>query len=942
MVSVALRVNGRSERHDIEPRLTLADFLRHTLRLTGTHVGCEHGVCGACTVMVNGLAVRSCLMFAVQADGADLVTVEGLAPAGELSPLQRAFHKNHALQCGFCTPGMLITAQALIDSEPYLSAERIREVLSGNLCRCTGYVPIVEAVLEAFGARANAPSSGAVQRGAMMDEGGSVLPSIGRALPRFEDARFLSGRGSYVDDLAIDGMVFAAVLRSSAAHARIRSIDTDAARAMPGVHAIFTGRDLDPDVHIPMRATPLPGYGRAFLQPPLAIDKVRYVGEPVAFIVADSPYRAEDALEQIEVNYEALPAVTDWHSANGASVLHEQAGTNIASHYKVGRGNPAASPTADYVRSERLRCHRHSGMPLETRGLLAQWDDARQQLKIWGAAKVAFANRRILGGMLRIPEAAIDLIEVDIGGGFGVRGEFYPEDFLVAFAARALRRPVKWIEDRHEHMMATNHSREVDCDLTIACRRDGTILALSGKAFVDLGAYVRTNGGMAPSNVAAFLAGPYRIADFSCEMNVFTSNKTPIGSVRGPGRYEANFFRERMIDIAARDLGLDPAEMRRRNLIAANEMPYNPGALIPNVAPSPYDSGDYAQTLTRVLDDSRWSELEKLSGQEIDGWHHGVGLSCFVESGGAGPRETARLRLIEDGGLELISGCSTLGQGHETTFAQICADALGVAPDGIRVFHGSTTDLDEGFGTYGGRTAVMGGSAILDASRAFIEQARAIAVDLLGKPNEELVWRDGAFCTADASRRIGLEELGAAARARGLRLDAFGAFDNTKLTYSYGANVAHVAVDIKTGAVKVLGYWAVEDVGRIINPLIVHGQMVGGVVQGLGGAFLDEFIYDEDGQLLNASFADYLLPTAGDFPNIHCVSLENARSTTNPLGVKAAGEGGIVAVAATVANAVSAALVRFGGAINTLPVTPVRVWQAAQAAATGQFASTST
>lgn len=754
--------------------------------------------------------------------------------------------------------------------------------------------------------------------------------AIGLARERVEDLRFLKGRGRYIDDVTIDGMLHGVVLRSPVAHARIKSIDVSAALAMPGIKAVFTARDLDATVLIPMRAASLPGYERSFLQPPFAVDKVRYVGEPVAFVVADTPYRAEDALERIEVDYEPLPAVTDWASANRDSVLHEHAGTNVASSYRVTRGDPAVLAGADYVRSERLRCHRHSGVPLETRGLVAQWDAAQQRLRVWGAAKVAFANRRILAGLIGLPETAIDLIEVDIGGGFGVRGEFYPEDFIVPFAARALERPVKWIEDRREHLMATNHAREVDCDLQIACRADGTILALSGSIFVDLGAYVRTNGSMAPSNTAAFLPGPYRIPHFVCDVNVFTSNKTPIGSFRGPGRFEANFFRERMIDIAARDLGIDPVEMRRRNLLTAQEMPYDPGALIPNSATSPYDSGDYALALNGVVDASEWDRLRALSGRVVDGWHHGVGVACFVESGGAGPRECTRLRLADDGTIDLYTGCSTLGQGHETSFAQICADALGIAPEAVRVFHGSTTDLTEGFGTYGGRAAVMGGSAILDAARIFIEQARPLAVGLFGSPNEELVWRHGAFFSADGTRQTNLVELAAAARANGRALDVEGAFNNNKLTYSYGANVAHVAVDIKTGRVKVLGYWAVEDVGRMINPLIVHGQMIGGIVQGLGGTFFDEFIYDEDGQLLNASLADYLLPTASDFPSINCISLEHARSTTNPLGVKAAGEGGVVAVAATVANAVSAALAPLGVGINTLPITPVRIWRAAQ------------
>ena len=751
---------------------------------------------------------------------------------------------------------------------------------------------------------------------------------IGAPIPRSEDARFLTGRGQFIDDIGLQGMLHASLYRSPVAHARIARIDTRRSRAMPGVHAVYTSADLGPSpAPIPMRVPPLPGYERCFLQFPLAAGKVRYVGEPVVLVVADSPYRAEDALGEIGIELEQLPSVTNWPAAGGSNVVHETAGTNVASSYRIGRGDiEAAFLTADYVRKETFRSQRHSAIPMETRGLVASWDGHR--LQVWGAAKVPFANRRILASMLALPETAIDLIEVDIGGGFGVRGEFYPEDFLIPFAARTLGRPVKWIEDRREHFLTTNHSRDVECELAIACRSDGTIVGLDGSVFVDLGAYVRTNGSVPPSNVAAFLPGPYRIPSFACHVNVFVTNKTPIGSIRGPGRLEANFFRERLIDIAAADLGMDPAEMRRRNLLAAEELPFDPGNLVPGSRASPYDSGDYRQVLTQALANSRWNELRKLSGQLVDGWYHGVGLACFVESGGAGPKEHASLALLADGTIRLSVGCSALGQGHETTFAQVCGDSLGIAPDRIRVLHGSTTNLAEGFGTYAGRSAVMGGSAVLDAARNFIEALRPLAMDCLGHPNEALAWQGGAFRTADSKKSIDLAALAHHAAARGEQVEAPGSFSNAELTYSYGTNVAHVAVDPKTGRVKVIDYWAVEDVGRMINPLIVHGQMVGGLVQGLGATVLEELVYDSDGQLLTASLADYLLPTASDFERLHCVTVELAPATSNPLGVKAAGEGGVVAVAATVANAVAAALASPGARITALPLSPQRVWQA--------------
>ena len=757
-------------------------------------------------------------------------------------------------------------------------------------------------------------------------------PFIGRSLLRYEDARFLTGTGCYVDDLVFDGMLHAAVFRSPVAHAAIRGIDVSGAISMPGVMAVFIDADLGSPNAIPLRMPPLPGYERSFLQFPLARGKVRYVGEPVALVVADSAYRAEDALDHIRFDFDELPAVTDWASASGSHVLHEHTGTNVASHYQVGRGNiRSAFETAPYRRKERFRCHRQTAVPMETRGLIAAWNADTQHLTVWGAAKMPFTNRRILANLIGLPESSIDLIEVDIGGGFGVRGEFYPEDFLIPFAARKLGAPVKWIEDRREHLMATNHAREVDCELEIACAADGRILGLDGRIMVDLGAYVRTNASVPPSNVAAFLPGPYRIDNFSCEVNVFTSNKTPIGSYRGPGRFEANFFRERLLDQAAQDLRLDPADMRRRNLLTPAELPYEQGALIPALTSSPYDSGDYSEPLIRVLQESGWTTLLEQSGRLIDGWYHGVGLSCFVESGGAGPREHARLVVRDGGTIDCMIGCSALGQGHETTFAQIAADALGLAPDRIRVLHGSTTYLDAGFGTYGGRSAVMGGGAILDAATHLIDSLRQTAMRRLGQPNLEMIWKAGAFHNTDGDVLVTLAELAADVQAQE-PIAADGDFANTRLTYSYGTNVAHVAVDPATGRVRVIDYWAVEDIGRAINPLIVHGQMIGGLVQGLGATFLDELIYDDSGQLLNASLADYLLPTASDFPNIHCLSLENARSTTNPLGVKAAGEGGIVAVAATVANAVSAALAPLGIQMNALPLSPVRVWQAIVAA----------
>jgi carbon-monoxide dehydrogenase large subunit len=751
---------------------------------------------------------------------------------------------------------------------------------------------------------------------------------IGKPLPRFEDARFLTGAGRYVDDIALEGMLHAAVARSAQAHGKIRKIDTAAALALPGVIAVFTHADLMPQPPpIPIRRGLIEGFER-FTQPPIAKHKVRYVGEPVALIVAQTQYIAEDALSLLTVEIDELPPVVDWTTATKpAGLLFEDHGTNIGARYSVERGAvDAAFRTADYRRIETFYCQRHTALPMETRGLLADWDSSTGKLTVWGATKVPFYNRRVLADMLALPEAAIDLIETDVGGGFGVRGEFYSEDYLIPFAARALGRPIKWIEDRREHLLATQHSREMSCTLAIACSGDGTILALRGEIFADMGAYIRTNGGVVPAKAAQFLPGPYHISNFGCTVNAYLTNKTPVGTYRGPGRFEANFFRERLLDMVAIDLGIDAAEFRRRNLVSASEMPYRLGRLVPYEGEAEFDTGDYHAAFERALAEIGWEHLKRKQGSEENGWYHGVGLACFVESAGAGPQENARIELRTDG-VDLYVGSSTMGQGHETVFAQICGETLGLSADKVRVFHGSTTFLDEGFGTYASRGVIMGGNATRAAAENLIRALHPLAATALGLPNAEICWKDGRFTTQDERRSVALLTLAEAATSAGQTVKAKGSFSLSKVTFTYGTHAAYVAVDPRTGKVKLLDYVAIEDVGRAVNPLIVHGQAIGALVQGLGGAFLENIAYDENGQLLTGSLADYLMPTAPDFPKVRCFTLELAPALSNPLGVKGAGEGGLVAVGGAVANAVSAALRRFGGEVRKLPLSPSQVWR---------------
>jgi aerobic carbon-monoxide dehydrogenase large subunit len=746
----------------------------------------------------------------------------------------------------------------------------------------------------------------------------TAAPLIGQSVDRAEDRRFLTGTGKFVDDLKRDGMLHAVLLRSGVAHGRINRLDTSVARARKGVRAVITAAEIGETIPlIPLRLANLPEFA-PFLQPVIARDKVRYVGEPIAAVVAESQALAEDALEDIIIDLERLPALPDRRAAaTGKSLLFETSGSNRAVQYSVSFGDAdAAFSNAEYTRRESFRCHRLTAVPLETRGLIAEWDGANQKLSIFGASKVLFFNRRVLGPMLGLSENAIDMIEPDVGGGFGVRGEFYPEDFLIPFAARHLGCPVKWIEDRREHLMATNHSREVDCDLEIACTRDGVILGLRGHIYGDMGAYIRTNGGVVPAKAAQFLPGPYRIRDVAITVEALMTSKTPVGTVRAPGRFEANFFRERLLDIVARDLGLDPMEFRRKNLISEPELPFATGKLVPYEGETEFDTGDYHATFQRALSEIGWQEKKSLQGRLIDGRYHGLAAVPFVESSGSG-KENARVTVEDDGSVTVYVGSSVLGQGLETTLAQVAAETLKLPFERVRILHGSTTYVREGFGTFASRSMVVGGSAVMDGCNNLIAAIRTAATERFGLPNEEITIANGVVSAAE--KRAGLAEFAG--------IEAEGSFATTIRTYSYGAHACHVAVDPRTGHVEILDYVAIEDVGRAINPHIVHGQAIGALVQGLGGVFLDQIIYDSNAQILNTSLADYLVPVASDFPNVRAITLELRRSKTNPLGAKGAGEGGMVAVAATAANAVAAALASLGVEVRELPLSPAHLWK---------------
>jgi aerobic carbon-monoxide dehydrogenase large subunit len=813
---------------------------------------------------------------------------------------------------------------------------------------------------------------------------------VGNPIERIEDLRFLRGKGQYVDDLCPAGLLHAVIARSAVAHGRIRRIDPRAALAWPGVRAVITAAEIGDVPTIPLRQEQLAAF-KPFEQPAIAVGKVRYVGEPLAVVVAQTIAAAEDAAEAVAIDIEELPVVTGFAAPDGGGTLLFDSATNLAATLTALKGDAdAAFRDAAYVRREQFKVQRHTALPMEPRGLVAEWHDGR--LTLFGTAKVPFPNRRILAAQFGIPEHAIRMVENDVGGGFGVRGEFYPEDFLIPFAARFVGYPVKWIEDRREHLIATNHARDVSCMLEIACERDGTILALRGHATADVGAYIRTNGATGARNTAQILSGPYRVPNIRMEVSLHVTNKTPVGTYRGPGRFEADFFRERLFDMAAGELGIDRVEFRRRNLIAEPEMPYALAKVVELDLDTATDSGDYRITFERCLAEIDWTRKASLQGKLIDGRYHGMAVGCYFEGGASGPREHARLVLETDGMVSVYVGSSANGQGLETAFAQIAADALEIPIARIRgVFHGSTDLLPEGFGTYSSRSIVMGGSAIVAAAAKLREMIRVAAAQRLGcesrdveivegvaRARADVLGMGGATAipsplvgegrgggsrdfgnavpplptpTPDSSPQGGGEKSGALSRQEqalfrmpagagvfarkfvslseiakdGIVAD--GSYASPHRTYSYGAHAAHVAVDPATGHVRVIDYVAVEDVGRIINPAMLHGQTIGAIVQGLGGTFLEHLVYDEHGQLLTGSLADYLMPTAANFPTIRAIALEEKPAPHNPLGAKGAGEGGIIPVGGVIANAVAAALRPLGVEPRELPLSPPKIWE---------------
>jgi carbon-monoxide dehydrogenase large subunit len=749
---------------------------------------------------------------------------------------------------------------------------------------------------------------------------------IGQSVTRLEDPPLVTGRGRFIGDLDFPHQLHARIVRSAHARGRITAIDADAARALPGVIAVWTGEDLAAIPNIPFRATAIKGL-TPYTQPAVTRDHVRYVGEPVAVVIAQDPYVAEDAAEMTMVDIDPAQAYLD------VTLEPDDFSPGLSCEPVVitkGYGDvDEAMSRAHATVTLDLLIGRHSAVPLETRGLLARYDEARGVLELHGATKRPHWNRDQLAEIFDLSPARVELYEHHVGGGFGVRGELYPEDLIVCHAAMKLRRPVKWIEDRREHLMAANQSREQTHKIRAALDADGRILAIDETLYHDQGAYVRTHGARVPDMTIGLLLGPYRVPAYKAKAHYRLTNKTPAATYRAPGRFEGSFVRERLIDAVASRLNLDPLEVRKRNFIDKTEMPYDRGlsALETDVV---LDSGDYAGLLEKAQAFCAWDNLQsEVTARRAQGESVGIGLGMFVEKSGLGPAEMVELSIETDGTVVVVTGAASLGQGMETVIAQICAQTLGVDYRRVRVLHGDTTRIAYGFGAHASRVTVMTGEATRRASVMVRDKALDMGAGILQMDHNALDVVDGTVIADDGtgpSITLGelARKLGPASPARGDRepgLSATAWYHNTRMNYPYGVHIAKVRVDRETGHVGVEKFFVVYDVGRAINPALVEGQILGGLAQGLGGALLEEFIYDNAGQPLSVTLADYRMPTAAEMPPVDILLLEDAPSPFNPLGMKGAGEAGINAVGAAIASAIDDAL-QSPGLVRQLPVTP--------------------
>lgn len=759
---------------------------------------------------------------------------------------------------------------------------------------------------------------------------------VGGSVKRREDPRLLRGRGRFVADVRPAGTVHMAIVRSPHAHARIARVDASRALATPGVLAVLTWDDIADEAG-PIPCIDLYPDSLPTLQTALADGVVRYVGQPVAALVATDEYLAEDALDGVEVTYEPLPAVVDLDEAiAGGTLLYPEHGTNVVTTIAQDVGDvDAAFAAADHVYSETFTVHRYVPAPMETRGVVAEIDPVTERLTLTTSTQFPHLVRSFLSGVLGLPESRIRVVAPDVGGGFGAKCEFYCEEILAPLFAMRLRRPVKWIEDRREHMVASSHAREQKHTVRVAVSADGTVTAVDARSWTSNGAACCTLTTTPASISSAMLRGPYRIPAYRARAHCVTTNKTPLAVYRGAGHPQAVLVMERMMDIVAADLGLDRVDLRLQNMITPAELPSDRGTAIVLAGQVVYDTGDYGAVLRRAaemigLTPDRAAEQQR---ERADGRYLGIGVASLVEETAIGPYESAVVRIDGAGKVTVLTGSSPHGQGHVTTFSQLVADELQVALEDVTVLHGDTDVVAEGVGTFASRSAAIGGAAARSAAATVKEKALTLASHLLEIDPADLEWRDGAAVVRGTSRSMSLGALASAATAWNAplpggmdwNLEATHRHQAPGIAFSHATHAAKVAVDVTTGEIEVLDYVVVHDCGTVINPSIVEGQVHGGVVQGLGGTLFEEVPYAADGTPLARNLADYLLPTVSDVPVIRTDSAESP-TPLNPYGMKGAGEGGATGAPGALVNALADALVPFGAHLTSDgPWTPDRV-----------------
>jgi carbon-monoxide dehydrogenase large subunit len=768
---------------------------------------------------------------------------------------------------------------------------------------------------------------------------------VGQSFKRVEDPRLITGEGRYVDDVQLPRMCYAAILRSPYAHARIRHIDVSKALQTPGVVTVITGKDILGKIGpLPCAAHPVPEM-KMPTHYALAVNKVYFVGHPVAVVVAEDRYLARDALDLIEVDYEELPPVTDPQKAlqPDAPIIHEDLGTNLAFEWKIEGGDvDAAFAQAEVIVRQEFVNQRLIPVPMEPRCVLAEWDAGNRLLTIWTSTQIPHLVRSLVAGMLNLPENHVRVIAPDVGGGFGQKLQVYVEEALMGYLAMTLDRPVKWTETRRENFMASIHGRDQIGVMELALKRDGTILGLRYDVIADMGAYYQLLTPAIPTLTGLMLCGAYKIPAVRMTKKAVFTNKMCTDAYRGAGRPEATFLLERMMDLAAKELGMDPAEIRRKNFIPPDAFPYTTPHGIT------YDSGNYEAALNRALELVEYEKWRK-EQQEArkQGRYIGIGISSYVEICGMGPSkampaggwESATVRVEPSGKVIVLTGAHPHGQGEETSFTQIVAEELGVAPEDVMVIHGDTEKVQYGIGIFGSRGLAVGGTAVYMAAQRVKEKARKIAAFLLNVSEAEVESRDGTFVNRnDPSKFVTWQQIAQAAydpknyppdMEPGLVAMAF--YEPSNFTFPSGTHICVCEVDIETGEVKILKYVAVDDCGKVVNPLLVEGQIIGGIVQAFGQAMMERCVYDENGQLLTGELLDYAIPKAHNAPKIVVDRVETP-SPVNPLGAKGVGEAGTIGATPAFINAVCDALEPLGIRHIDMPLTPARVWHAIQKA----------